>query len=305
MPGLERHAAVPGAEVRRAAGRALPDRSTSPRSSASVDYCSGCGICSHVLPAGGEDRRDQRPGAQQAQAPEGRPAARPDHHPADRGSAARARRWRRWPTSRCELPAAPRSLGERVLGIHRDAPVPKFAGRRFSRWARSGHRARPTGRKIVYFHGCGTEYYEPWEGEKVVAVLEHNGFEVRSPSRTAAGCRCSRAACSTTRARSCCGSAARSRRTCADDGHAHRRQRHELHADAQARGPRDPRARGRPGSEAASPSGPTTSASCCSSCTTAASSRPTSRRSTSTSPTTRPASSRATGSASRRSSCSR
>ena len=35
------------------------------------------------LPAGGEDRRDQRPGAQQAQAPEGRAAARPDHHPPD------------------------------------------------------------------------------------------------------------------------------------------------------------------------------------------------------------------------------
>ena len=49
----------------------------------SVDYCSGCGICSQVVPAGGEDRGGQRPGAQQAQAPEGRPAPRPDHHPPD------------------------------------------------------------------------------------------------------------------------------------------------------------------------------------------------------------------------------
>jgi glycerol-3-phosphate dehydrogenase subunit C len=58
----------------------------------------------------------------------------------------------------------------------------RFAGRRFSRWARR-HRSPATGRKVVYFHGCGTEYYEPWEGEKVVAVLEHNGYEVIVPDQ--------------------------------------------------------------------------------------------------------------------------
>ena len=44
-----------------------------------------------------------------------------------------------------------------------------------------------TGRKILYFHGCGTEYYEPWEGEKVVAILEHNGFEVIVPKQDCCG----------------------------------------------------------------------------------------------------------------------
>ena len=66
--------------------------------------------------------------------------------------------------------------------VHRDAPAPDFAGRRFSRWARK-HSSPKTGRKVVYFHGCGTEYYEPQEGEKVVAILEHNGFEVEVPKR--------------------------------------------------------------------------------------------------------------------------
>jgi glycerol-3-phosphate dehydrogenase subunit C len=79
-----------------------------------------------------------------------------------------------------------RILAERLLGVHRDAPVPKFAGRRFSRWMRK-HHSPPTGRKIVYFHGCGTEYYEPWEGEHVVAILEHNGFEVVVPRQDCCG----------------------------------------------------------------------------------------------------------------------
>src|SRR5947199_5416655 len=56
-----------------------------------------------------------------------------------------------------------RVLGEKTLGVHRDGPAPKFAGRRFSRWSKQ-RAAAPTGRRIVYFHGCGTEYYEPWEG---------------------------------------------------------------------------------------------------------------------------------------------
>jgi glycerol-3-phosphate dehydrogenase subunit C len=82
-----------------------------------------------------------------------------------------------------------RVLAEKTLGVHRDAPVPKFAGRRFSRWARArprvgGDRVR---RKVIYFHGCGTEYYEPWEGEKVVAILEHNGFEVVVPKQDCCG----------------------------------------------------------------------------------------------------------------------
>src|SRR5213082_2783708 len=79
-----------------------------------------------------------------------------------------------------------RILAETLLGVHRDAAVPKFAGRRFSRWARS-HPSPKTGRRIVYFHNCGTEYYEPWEGEKVVAVLEHNGLEVEVPKQGCCG----------------------------------------------------------------------------------------------------------------------
>ncbi|TMM07189.1 MAG: anaerobic glycerol-3-phosphate dehydrogenase subunit C, partial [Actinobacteria bacterium] len=79
-----------------------------------------------------------------------------------------------------------RILAEKLLSVDRDAPVPKFAGHRFSRWARK--RTGPkSGRRIVYFHGCGTEYYEPWEGQKMVAVLEHNGYQVEVPKQDCCG----------------------------------------------------------------------------------------------------------------------
>ncbi len=151
---------------------------------ASVDYCSGCGICSQVCPQGvkiAELNARARDGLKRR-----------------KGIPLRDRIITR-PTwlGRLGTPAAPvanfslasrpvRVLAEKVLGVHRDAPAPRFAGRRFSRWA-SAHASPRTGRKVIYFHGCGTEYYEPWEGEKVVAMLEHNGFEVEVPKQDCCG----------------------------------------------------------------------------------------------------------------------
>ncbi len=166
----------PQAERYRVSGEPTPD--------ASVDYCSGCGICSQVCPQG-------------VKIAEINARAR-DKLKRQKGIPLRDRIITR-PTwlGRLGTPAAPianrtlemrpaRVLAEKALGVHRDAPAPKFAGRRFSRWARA-HKSPATGRKVVYFHGCGTEYYEPWEGEKVVAVLEHNGFEVEVPKQDCCG----------------------------------------------------------------------------------------------------------------------
>jgi glycerol-3-phosphate dehydrogenase subunit C len=155
-----------------------------PSVDASVDYCSGCGICTQVCPQG-------------VKIAELNARAR-DRLKRQSGVALRDRIITR-PTvlGRLGTPVAPlanaalsskplRLLAEKALGVHRDAPVPAFAGRRFSRSHR-GHRSPPTGRRVVYFHGCGTEYYEPWEGERVVAVLEHNGFEVEVPEQDCCG----------------------------------------------------------------------------------------------------------------------
>jgi glycerol-3-phosphate dehydrogenase subunit C len=165
----------PQAERYRAAGRS-PD--------ASVDYCSGCGICTQVCPQGVKI--------------------------AEINAQARARLWeergiplrnqliaRPSVLGRLGTPVAPlanwalrsrpvRLLADRLLGIHRDAPLPRFAGRTFQRWARR-HQSPAAERSVVYFHACGTNYYEPALGEMVVAVLEHNGYDVVIPPQDCCG----------------------------------------------------------------------------------------------------------------------
>jgi glycerol-3-phosphate dehydrogenase subunit C len=151
---------------------------------ASVDYCSGCGICTQVCPQ--------------------------DVKIAEINAQARARLWedrgiplrnqliaRPSVLGRLGTPVAPlanwalrarpvRGLAHRLLGIHRNAPMPRFAGRTFQRWAR-GHRSPATDRSVVYFHACGTNYYEPDVGKMVVAVLEHNGYQVTVPQQDCCG----------------------------------------------------------------------------------------------------------------------
>jgi glycerol-3-phosphate dehydrogenase subunit C len=150
----------------------------------SVDYCSGCGICTQVCPQGVKIAEINAQARNKLKRQKGVPL---------RDRVITRPTW----LGRLGTPTAPianlslrlrpfRILGEKLLKVHRDAPAPAFAGRRFSRWA--GKRSSPkTGRKVVYFHGCGTEYYEPWEGEKVVAILEHNGFEVEVPKQDCCG----------------------------------------------------------------------------------------------------------------------
>jgi glycerol-3-phosphate dehydrogenase subunit C len=159
----------------------VPDE---PSVDSSVDYCSGCGICSMVCPQGVKIAEINAQARDKLKRQQGIPL---------RDRIITRPTW----LGRLGTPVAPlanftlrfrpaRILAEKTLGVHRDAPVPRFAGRRFSRWARE-HASPRTGRKIVYFHNCGTEYYEPWEGEKVVAVLEHNGFEVVVPKQDCCG----------------------------------------------------------------------------------------------------------------------
>jgi glycerol-3-phosphate dehydrogenase subunit C len=150
----------------------------------SVDYCSGCGICTQVCPQGVKIAEINAQARDKLKRQNGVPLRdRIITRPTWLGRLGTATA----PLANFSLRSRPlRIVAEKLLAVHRDAAVPQFAGRRFSRWAskRTGPR---TGRKIVYFHGCGTEYYEPWEGEKVVQVLEHNGFEVVVPKQDCCG----------------------------------------------------------------------------------------------------------------------
>ena len=139
LPGLQRHAAVPGTEVRRAAGRALPGRGDEPSPDASLDYCSGCGICTQVCPQGVHIAEINT---------QARAALKATH-----GVPLRDRILAR-PTlaGRLGTPVAPianwalrnrllRLAAERTLGIHHRAPMPHFAGARSS--AGPGSTRRP------------------------------------------------------------------------------------------------------------------------------------------------------------------
>ncbi|HZE03720.1 MAG TPA: anaerobic glycerol-3-phosphate dehydrogenase subunit C [Solirubrobacteraceae bacterium] len=150
----------------------------------SVDYCSGCGICSMVCPQGVKIAEINAQARNKLKREKGVPVRdRIITRPTVLGRLGTPVAG----LANASLSSRPlRILAEKALGVHRDAPAPRFAGERFSRWMR-GHRTPPTGRRIVYFHGCGTEYYEPWEGQKVVDILEHNGFEVIVPKQDCCG----------------------------------------------------------------------------------------------------------------------
>src|ERR671924_2381472 len=109
-------------------------RGAGPSVDASVDYCSGCGICTQVCPQGvkiaeinararadlweerGIPLRNQLIGRPSVIGRLGTPVA---------------------PVANWALANRPlRALADRVLGIHRNAPMPRFAGRTFQRWAR-------------------------------------------------------------------------------------------------------------------------------------------------------------------------
>ncbi|MCP4165946.1 MAG: anaerobic glycerol-3-phosphate dehydrogenase subunit C [Chloroflexi bacterium] len=153
----------------------------------SVDYCSGCRVCNEVCPTGVKiAEMNARARAQIA---------------SDKGIPIRNRL-----LGRNELlgkvgsiapslanfglhnPAS-RVLAEKVVGIAREAPLPRWSrDGTFGAWMkRTANRRLKSEKKVVYFHGCATMYYEPYIGRAAVAVLEHNGYEVIVPSQNCCG----------------------------------------------------------------------------------------------------------------------
>ncbi len=159
-------------------------RSDEPSPDASVDYCTSCGICTQVCPQGvhvAEINSQARAKLKQ-----------------DQGVKLRDRLIAR-PTvvGRLGTPVAPlanaslrskpvRIAIEKTLGIHRDAAMPSFAGRTFQGWARK-HPQPASPKRVALFHGCGANYYEPGVAEKLVGILEHNGYAVDVPRQDCCG----------------------------------------------------------------------------------------------------------------------
>jgi glycerol-3-phosphate dehydrogenase subunit C len=151
----------------------------------SVDYCSGCGICTQVCPQGvhiAEINARARARMKEAQGVPLRDRIITRPEVLGRLGTPLA------PLANASLRNRPlRVVAERLLGVHRDAPVPAFAGRTFRSWANRHLSGTPTSERVVFFYGCGTNYYEPRLGEMTVAVLEHNGFAVDMPAQGCCG----------------------------------------------------------------------------------------------------------------------
>ncbi len=192
-----------------------PGRQTAPRPLSpdlTVDWCSGCGFCTRACPAGVEIAEINSRARAVLRVQNAAPRLA--------GVPLRRRPLRDWALGQTDLlgrlgvPLAPlanaflgsrrlRSLVQAVAGIHRDAPVPRFAGRTFrAAWRRAGHPLPRPGaavsvgadgrfprpdRAVVYFHGCAANYQEPRVAESVVAVLARNGLETIVPDQVCCG----------------------------------------------------------------------------------------------------------------------
>jgi glycerol-3-phosphate dehydrogenase subunit C len=152
-----------------------------------VDYCSGCRVCNEVCPTGVKIAELNARARAQIVAEHGLP-------------------WRNWLLGRNEWLGflgsfAPelanlllhnplsRRLAEKVMGIARQAPLPRWSTRGTLRdWLRrTSYQRRKAEKKVVYFHGCATMYYEPCVGKAAIAVLEHQGYEVIVPPQNCCG----------------------------------------------------------------------------------------------------------------------
>ncbi len=162
-------------------GQPAPDRS--------VDYCSGCRACNLVCPAGVKIYELN---------------ARARATLVEQGRISPRLRLRNNLLARPEVlgkvgqPVAKlanlvlqnkpaRWLANQALRIHPSAPLPSFSRERFTAWFRSHPAPERAWRKVVYFHGCSTEYYEPRIGRAAINVLEANGFEVIVPAQKCCG----------------------------------------------------------------------------------------------------------------------
>ena len=160
-----------------------------PTPDGSVDYCSGCRVCNIVCPTGVKiaemNARARAVMVQQGKIP---PLLRLRNNMVARAELLGKVAQPIAPVANFALNLKPaRKLAESIFSIHHQAPFPPFSSERFTSWFHKHPKPPTSADKVVYFHGCSTQYYEPRIGRAAVRVLEANGFEVIIPPQNCCG----------------------------------------------------------------------------------------------------------------------
>lgn len=152
----------------------------------SVDYCSGCGICSMVCPHG--VRIMEMNVRAREQLYDGKIPLR--NRVLGRSELLGKLGHRFAPLANLGARIRPaRIVAEKVIGIHRDAPLPHFEFTPFRSWF-ARHKpaaAEPKRGEIAYFHACAGNYFDTATSKAAVLVLAHNGFDVSLPEQNCCG----------------------------------------------------------------------------------------------------------------------
>jgi glycerol-3-phosphate dehydrogenase subunit C len=153
----------------------------------SVDYCSGCRICNEVCPTG--VRIAEINARARAQMVRHNGISLRNRLLGRNETVARIGSYAPRLTNLALHNAFSRFMAEKVMGLARQAPLPRWStdGTFGDWWRRTAARRLKSEKKVVYFHGCATMYYEPFVGQAAVAVLEHNGYEVIVPPQNCCG----------------------------------------------------------------------------------------------------------------------
>jgi glycerol-3-phosphate dehydrogenase subunit C len=175
----------------------------------SLDYCSSCGACTLACPQGVKIAELNG---------QARAVMKADHMPVRDQLISQTTLMGMAmtpvaPVANAALSLKPlRTVIEKVMGIHRDAPMPKANTQTITGWLKKRQKpaTKATRGTLVFFHGCAGGYFEVETSKKSIEVLEH--LRCWCPSRAAAAWPSSRTGCSTappTRCSSCATTCAR------------------------------------------------------------------------------------------------
>lgn len=159
-------------------GETSPDKS--------VDYCSGCGICSMVCPHGVKVM--EMNSRARAKLYDGKIPLRNRAL----GRSELMGKYGHWFAPFVNVGAKfkpARFVIEKVVGIHRNAPLPTFEFQPFRDWF-AKNKPQPTAPlrgKLAYFHACAGNYFETMTSKAAVLVLAHNGYDVELPKQNCCG----------------------------------------------------------------------------------------------------------------------